>query len=65
MQEQNAIVEGEPWETRVPTSLTILQARNAAIIGNGLPCYCDDHDPIGEEQEGVGSDIIEDSNVVT
>lgn len=34
---------GEPWETRVPTSLNILQKDSAAVAGDGLPCGCNDY----------------------
>jgi hypothetical protein len=37
------VVEGEPWETRLPTTLTILQARSNALNVEGLPCFCDDY----------------------
>ena len=32
---------GQPWQVRVPTELTILQADSGAIAGKGLPCACD------------------------
>ena len=31
-------VEGDPWQIRVPTSLTILQNDASGIEGSGLPC---------------------------
>ncbi|MEM0996950.1 MAG: hypothetical protein AAGN35_07720 [Bacteroidota bacterium] len=30
--------EGDPWEVRVPTSLTVLQCDSGCIEGDGLPC---------------------------
>jgi hypothetical protein len=37
----------ETWETRVPSSLTLIQAKTIALNAEGLPCYCDL--PEGEE----------------
>jgi hypothetical protein len=31
---------GEPWITRVPTSLTIIQTGSGPLVENGLPCVC-------------------------
>lgn len=31
---------GEPWEVRVPTTLTVLQQKSGAVEGEGLPCAC-------------------------
>ncbi len=64
LEEQEGVVEGECWETRVPTSLTILQAQNAALSDNGLPCYCDDHEAEGLAC-GIGYDTVGDDNSVT
>lgn len=32
----------ETWETRVPSSLTLIQAKTIALNAEGLPCYCDE-----------------------
>jgi 2-polyprenyl-6-methoxyphenol hydroxylase-like FAD-dependent oxidoreductase len=32
----------DTWETRLPTSLTIIQAQSAALDEGGLPCFCPD-----------------------
>jgi hypothetical protein len=43
--EEMQTVDGEverEWETRVPTSLTIVQAESASLIEGGLPCFCED-----------------------
>lgn len=43
--EEMQTIEGEvekEWETRVPTSLTIVQAESASLIEGGLPCFCED-----------------------
>ncbi|MEM6685398.1 MAG: hypothetical protein AAF617_06335 [Bacteroidota bacterium] len=45
MQTIEGTVEGT-WESRIPTSLTLLQKDSAALKGEGLPCYCP------ENQEG-------------
>lgn len=37
--------EGKAWITRIPTSLTILQAKSAGLeVEKALPCNCDDTD---------------------
>lgn len=41
--EQDPTPVGEPWETRVPTSLNILQKDSSAIDESGLPCNCNDY----------------------
>ncbi|MCH2197038.1 hypothetical protein [Kordia sp.] len=44
--EEMQTIEGEvegTWETRIPTSLTIVQAESAALKEGGLPCYCKEH----------------------
>lgn len=64
-------VEGT-WETRVPTSLTIIQAKSAALDEGGLPCNCDyEGNPIipldltdPANKSGVGHDTVgADNNV--
>ncbi len=50
------IPEGEPWETRLPTSLTVLQKDNIAVNETGLPCACDDdnsNNPISSNMGGL------------
>lgn len=40
--ETEATEEGEPWITRVPTSLTILQAQSIGLeVTSALPCDCE------------------------
>ena len=40
-----ATEEGEPWITRVPTTLTILQAQSIGLeVTTALPCDCDGED---------------------
>lgn len=71
---------GEPWETRVPTSLTIVQAKSAYLDEGGLPCdpnCLTSGDTIKESDfvisggegsnasSGVGSDTIAEDNAVT
>lgn len=63
LQIQEGDTEGDTWETRVPTSLTILQAKNAALADNGLPCYCDGFDIEGLA-DGVNYDTIGEDNTV-
>jgi len=38
MNQTSGIVEGQEWETTVPTSLTIVQARSVLLDEEGLPC---------------------------
>lgn len=38
---------GQPWEIRVPTTLTVLQAESGAIDGKGLPCDCEPASALG------------------
>ncbi len=62
------VVEGEPWETRVPTSLTLLQAESVALDEGGLPCNedCSEHSVFssstntlgGAKPDGIGTDIV-------
>ncbi len=43
--EEMQTVEGEvegTWETRLPTSLTIVQAKSALLEEDGLPCFCEE-----------------------
>lgn len=35
----------ETWESRVPSTLTLIQAKTIALEADGLPCYCDDDTP--------------------
>ncbi|WP_298426886.1 hypothetical protein [uncultured Kordia sp.] len=55
MQTIEGTIEGT-WESRIPTSLTILQADSAVLKESGLPCYC------AENQEGnpiqMSTDLI-------
>lgn len=39
----------ETWETRVPSTLTVIQAQTIALEADGLPCYCDDGNPPTEQ----------------
>lgn len=44
--EEMQTIEGEvegTWETRLPTSLTIVQAESATLKEGGLPCFCKEH----------------------
>lgn len=39
----------ETWETRVPSTLTVIQVKTIGLNAEGLPCYCDDQNPPVEE----------------
>ncbi|MCA6422822.1 MAG: hypothetical protein IM568_08410 [Flavobacterium sp.] len=54
LEPQEPSLVGEPWETRVPTSLNILQKDSAAVTGDGLPCNCDNY-----EADGTGGSSLE------
>jgi hypothetical protein len=45
--------EGEPWETRLPTSLTVLQQDSIAVDEEGLPCFCDEGNNITSNTGGL------------
>lgn len=50
----------ESWESRVPTSLTVIQAGGIALDVDGLPCECGDDEETGisqsESKLGVAGD---------
>jgi len=65
LQEPEGEIE-ETWETRVPTTLTIVQQNSAPLNENGLPCYCENEDDpmatgnsmlVGENGEAVSNDV--------
>ena len=53
LKEPVGVVEGEPWEIRVPTALTVLQCNSGCVEGEGLPCNCGPEDGFGKNTEGV------------
>jgi hypothetical protein len=57
LQQPESVVEGE-WETRVPSTLTIVQGKSAFLEEEGLPC-CHDDTP---EQKNT---IVADGNTLT
>ncbi|MBC8756668.1 hypothetical protein H2O64_18490 [Kordia sp. YSTF-M3] len=59
------IKEGKAWKTRVPTSLTILQADSLGLkVEKALPCECDDIDDfIESDQSECSSNIVNDPTV--
>jgi len=52
--EQDPTPVGDSWETRVPTSLNVLQKNSGAVEGDGLPCNCDNY-----EADGTGGSTLE------
>ncbi len=57
----------ETWESRVPTSLTVIQAGSIGLNVQGLPCNtdCDDHllfgsdgNPIKQNVDANGNDVV-------
>jgi len=45
MQEPLGTIEGSEWETRLPSTLTIVQDKSAKLEETGLPC-CHEDDPL-------------------
>lgn len=44
--------EIEPWDIKLPTTLTVLQCESGCVPGSGLPCPCeDDHDDEDDHDE--------------
>ena len=80
LQKKCKTIDGEvegTWETRLPTSLTVIQAGSIGLNVQGLPCNSDcedllfdsDGNPIDQTNsligdEGVGADVVESSNTV-
>ncbi|MFL0094114.1 hypothetical protein [Tenacibaculum maritimum] len=74
--EEMKTVEGQvedSWETRVPTTLTVLQAKSVALNEEGLPCnpdckskglFAPSTHKIGGSLEGVDYDIIGQTNTI-
>lgn len=68
--EELRVKEGEveeTWESRVPTSLTVIQAGSIGLNVQGLPCNtdCDDHllfgsdgNPIKQNVDANGNDVV-------
>ncbi|CAL2080651.1 hypothetical protein [Tenacibaculum sp. 190524A05c] len=71
-------VEGKPWETRVPTSLTVLQASSVVLNEDGLPCSTECNEgntflasnvKLGDTsttstQDGIDFDIVGETNTI-
>jgi hypothetical protein len=49
--DQETVEVSETWETRVPSTLTVIQAKTIALDAEGLPCYCDEE----AEEETISS----------
>ncbi len=57
--------EGEAWKTRVPTSLTILQADSIGLkVEKALPCNCDDIADFQESDQTPCSSEIENDETI-
>jgi hypothetical protein len=52
-------IEGEEWETIIPSSLTVVQARSVMLDEGGLPC-CE-----ADASELAALNLDEDSTVLT
>jgi hypothetical protein len=59
------VKEGKAWKTRVPTSLTILQADSLGLqVEKALPCECNDiEDFIESDQTECSSAIVNDTTI--
>lgn len=58
LKEPLGTVEGEPWEVRIPTSLTVLQCESGCVEGKGLPCDCDPDNGFGSGTGGILTPVI-------
>lgn len=47
----------ETWETRVPTTLTVIQSGNIGLKAEGLPCACGDENDIEQNDNKLGVTI--------
>ncbi len=45
----------ETWETRVPTTLTVIQSGNIGLDAEGLPCACGDENDIEQNTNKLGN----------
>ncbi len=45
LQEPEYTIE-ETWETRLPSTLTVIQAKTIGLDAEGLPCYCEEEEPL-------------------
>lgn len=54
--------ESEPWEIRVPTTLTVLQCESGCASGDGLPCNCGTGVGVGTSSKMIGGDDVADPN---
>lgn len=45
LQEPEYTIE-ETWETRLPSTLTVIQAKTIGLDAEGLPCYCEEEEPV-------------------
>ena len=52
-------IEGEEWETIIPSSLTVVQARSVLLDEGGLPC-CET-----DTTELATLNLDEDTNILT
>uniref|UniRef100_UPI00404B11E5 hypothetical protein n=1 Tax=Flavobacterium sp. TaxID=239 RepID=UPI00404B11E5 len=55
--------QGKPWTTRVPTSLTILQAKSIGLeVESALPCNCDENIVFENPEEALCGDSFEEND---
>ena len=45
----------ETWETRVPTTLTVIQSGNIGLQAEGLPCACGDENDVEQNDNKLGN----------
>ncbi|GLB53384.1 hypothetical protein NBRC110019_24250 [Neptunitalea chrysea] len=67
LKETKGLPEGKAWKTRVPTSLTILQADSIGLqVDKALPCNCDDIDDFEvADQTACTTEIVNKTEVFT
>lgn len=63
VEDQGPTPVGDKFETRMPTSLNILQTSANGVAGDGLPCYCDQYEPEGTGDSGLEGEGEEENPV--
>lgn len=59
VRQAETVKEGKAWITRIPTSLTILQAKSAGLeVEKALPCNCDDTEDFEDPSQVPCSDAF-------
>ena len=57
MTEIKGFIDGDEWETIVPSDLTIIQAKSAFLEDEGLPC-CEENDDLPVNMKFQGTSAV-------